>query len=57
MRATIRKALAKLRNLLDLRDGFAFGGLACVAYGVAQIHQPAAWIVTGIALFWLGIKR
>lgn len=42
---------------LDLRDGFAFGGLALNFWGCWQVYQPAAWIVTGAALFFLAIWR
>jgi len=53
----IRKFGRALLEAIDLRDLFVFGGLGCVAYGVAQIHEPAAWIVAGCALFWLGVRR
>ena len=53
---------AQLRRLLalltpDLRDVFVFGGLACAVIGVAQVFVPAAWVVGGAALFWLGVRR
>lgn len=60
MRARIGRALAGVKAALaevELRDCFVFGGLGAVVYGVAQINQPAAWIVGGAALFWLGIRR
>lgn len=43
--------------LPDLRDVFAFTGLGCACYGVAQISVPAAWIVGGATLFWLGLRK
>lgn len=55
MRARLMRALAVLKP--DLRDLFVFGGLGCVVAGVAQIYPPAAWIVGGAALFWLGTRR
>jgi len=33
-----------------------FGGLAACCYGLAQVYPPAAWIVGGAALFWLGVR-
>lgn len=38
------------------RDVITFSGLGCVAYGVAQFNEPAAWVVAGCALFWLGVR-
>lgn len=52
----LRKMIETLTGVVDLQDLFVFGGLACVGYGVAQIYAPAAWIVIGAALFWLGVK-
>jgi hypothetical protein len=49
--------VCRARIALELRDLFVFGGLGCVAYGAAQIYPPAAWIVGGATLFWLGIRR
>lgn len=52
----------KLREWLlglvpDMQDVLVFGGLASVCWGLAQVYPPAAWIVGGAVLFWLGIKR
>jgi hypothetical protein len=41
----------------DLRDLLVFGGIGCAAYGAAQIYPPAAWIIAGAAIFWLGVRR
>jgi hypothetical protein len=49
-------AAAFLRQF-DLRDAFVFGGLGAVAYGLAQMYPPAAWIVPGVACFWLGVRK
>ena len=57
---TARRALAACAAAwsgIDLRDGFVFGGLACVVIGVALIYTPAAWIIGGAALFWLGLRK
>lgn len=50
----MRKLLPKLAGLVDLRDGFAFGGLALVGYGLYAVYPPAAFIVVGAVLFWMG---
>lgn len=57
MAGRIRRALAAIGAELELRDVFVFGGLGCAVYGIAQFHVPAAWIVGGAALFWLGVRR
>jgi hypothetical protein len=57
MRERIRQLLAKISAEVGLREAFVFGGLGCAAYGLAQIYPPAAWIVSGSVLFYLGIKR
>jgi len=46
-----------LQRTFDLRDIFWIGGLSAVGYGIAQIHAPAAWIVCGAAVFWMGVRR
>lgn len=48
--------LKRLRQLVDLRDAFVFGGLGMVGYGLYLVCPPAAWIVCGVALFWLGVR-
>jgi len=57
MRAFCVKAWAAMRAGIELRDVFVFGGLACVVVGAAQIYVPAAWVVAGGVLFWLGVRR
>ena len=58
MRVFLRAILAGLRLTWASveRDVVTFGGLGAVCYGVAQVHEPAAWIVGGCALFWLGVR-
>lgn len=53
----LRAARSWLGNTIDLRDVIAFGGLAVGCYGIAQVYEPAAWIVGGAALFWLGVRN
>jgi len=59
----LRRTIARLRPLLawrpdvDLRDLCVFGGLAMIGNGIAAVYPPAAWIVCGSALFWLGVRR
>lgn len=48
---------ALLSAAFDLRDLFWIGGLAAAGYGITQIHVPAAWIICGAAVFWMGIRR
>lgn len=42
--------------MIDLRDALVFGGLGVLCTGVAQIYPPAAWIVGGAALMWIGLR-
>lgn len=51
------KPILAWRPDIDLRDVFVFGGLAMIGNGVAAIYPPAAWIVCGVALFWLGVRH
>lgn len=55
--AQIWKAIAAVVRHVDLRDVFVFGGLGATVYGVAGFSAPAAWIVGGVVLFVLGMKR
>jgi hypothetical protein len=48
---------AALAQAVDINDVVTFGGLGLACYGIAQIHEPAAYITGGCALFWLGIRR
>jgi hypothetical protein len=57
LRALTRGGLAAIVRSFDLRDAFVFGGLGCAVYGVAQYSHAAAWIVAGVVLFWLGVRR
>jgi len=51
------KALfSRIAKAFDLQDLFVFGGLGCVGYGIWQVYPPAAWVVVGVALFWLGVR-
>ena len=56
--ASIAMLLARvLFETFDLRDAFWVCGLSAIGYGVAQIHAPAAWIICGAAIFWMGVRR
>lgn len=44
-------------GLFDLRDLFWIGGLSAAGYGIAMIYVPAAWIVCGGVVFWMGVRR
>ena len=50
-------ARASLGEAIELRDVFWIAGLAAAGYGIWQIYAPAAWIVCGAAVFWLGVRR
>lgn len=52
----MRERLRQLVALFDLRDTIAFGGLGMVGYGISMIYPPAAYIVCGAVLFWLGAR-
>lgn len=41
---------------VDFRDAITFGGLALAGYGLHAVYPPAAWIICGAALFWLGVR-
>lgn len=43
--------------LPDMQDLLVFGGLALACVGVAKVYEPAAWMLAGVTLFWLGIRR
>lgn len=52
-----RRRGAAALGLFDLRDLIGFGGLAMVFHGVSLLHRPAAFIITGAALFGLAVIR
>lgn len=54
---TLRTIARATIELIDLRDVFVFGGLAAACYGVAQLSQPAAWILGGAVFLLLGLRR
>jgi len=54
----IRAALAKLRGFLpDFRDVHAYGGGILLAFGAWQVYPPAAWMLAGLLLLYLGLRR
>ena len=57
MKSKMRKIAAAVWGGFDIKDVFAFGGLAAVSWGLWLVYQPAAFIVTGTALFWMGAIR
>jgi len=57
MRAFIDRIVKVIAAEIGLREVFVIGGISCVAYGLAQIYPPAAWVVTGVALFCISIIR
>ncbi len=49
--------VTKVFSFIELRDCFIFGGTALIACGAYQIYKPAAYIVSGLIFFWLGIRK
>lgn len=49
-------ARATLASLLpDLRDVVTLAGIGLASYGAWLIFPPAAFVVAGVALFYLGV--
>lgn len=42
---------------LDFRDIIVFSGIALIAVGAHMIYEPAAYVVSGALLFWIGRPR
>ncbi|GEA17509.1 hypothetical protein [Moorella sp. E306M] len=38
-----------------IREACLLAGFCLLTYGIWQIYQPAAWIVGGLILVWLGM--
>ncbi len=57
MKAAIELAWKRLQAEFGLRELFVFGGLASAVYGISQVSEPAAWVIGGAVLFWLGVRR
>lgn len=49
--------LRTIVGIFDLRDVFVFGGIGLFGYGIGLIYYPLAFIASGIALFWLGVRK
>lgn len=45
-----------LSQAIDMRDVITFGGLGMLGYGLHLVCPPAAWVVVGCLLFWLGVR-
>lgn len=48
--------MGKLKNPFDLNDLFVFAGLGVLGYGLWLMYPPMAYVVTGAALFLLGVR-
>ena len=46
----------RLHSAFDVRDVFVFGGIGLAGYGIWIVSPPAAFVVVGLAFFWLGIR-
>lgn len=61
----IRRFLERIARLApgsdllpDMQDVLVFGGLGAACYGVAELAGvPAACVLGGGALFWLGVRN
>jgi len=49
--------MKKILNYIDLRDIHVYVGVALMCGGLCWIYPPAALIVTGGILIWLGTRR
>lgn len=52
----MRERLRQFAELFDLRTTVSLSGLGMVGYGLSLIYPPAAYIVCGAVLFWLGAR-
>jgi hypothetical protein len=53
----VARARGAIAENIELREVLVICGLSAMSYGIAQIHAPSAWIVTGAALVILGMRR
>ena len=49
--------MRKLLSRIDIRDAHLYGGLALVAFGLAFVYWPASFIVSGVILMALALRR
>jgi len=47
----------KIKNPFNFRDVFVLGGILMIGVGIGTMHIPAALVVTGFLLFFIGMKR
>lgn len=50
------KLAKRLTPDIDVRDTCVFGGIGMVGYGISLLSPAAAWVVVGLAFFWLGVR-
>jgi hypothetical protein len=55
--AAARSAIRAAAALFDLRDLHAYVGLVLIGVGLDAVYPPAAWVVVGTILFWLGVRK
>ncbi len=53
----LRAPFVAIGKAIDLADVHAYGGAALVGYGLWQVDPPIAFIVVGIFLIYLGVRR
>lgn len=54
--ALISAVRDRVGSALELRDIFWISGLASATYGISMVYEPAAWIVCGAVVFWMGLR-
>lgn len=57
MKEAATRAWKRFQAEFGLRELFVFGGLASTVNGISQVSEPAAWVIGGVVLFWLGVRR
>lgn len=57
LRAVIGVNVKKVTMRFDERDVVAFTGVAFAIYGGELIFRGAGWLIGGVALYWLAVRR
>lgn len=50
-------AVGVVADTFDLRDAHVYGGLLMLGYGVSLVSSAAAWTITGLLMFWIGVRK
>lgn len=49
------RTISRIKDYLDIRDVFVFGGLVMLGYGLYLFEPWTAYVVTGALLMLLGL--